>query len=63
MWIARTRSASEKTPVYDVFDRSGKLARKVTLNPDSRIIGFGTGTVYVVRTDQDDLQYLEKYRR
>ena len=63
VWVARTRSASEKTPVYDVFDRSGKLVRKVSLNPDSRIIGFGAGTVYVVRTDEDDLQYLEKYRK
>ena len=63
VWVLRTRPASDKTPSYDVFDRTGKLARKVTLNPTSRVIGFGKGTVYVVRTDEDDLQYLERYRR
>jgi hypothetical protein len=63
VWVLRTRPASDKTPSYDVFDRAGKVSRKVTLNPSSRVIGFGKGTVYVVRTDEDDLQYLERYRR
>jgi hypothetical protein len=26
-------------------------------------VAFGQGTVYVVRMDEDDLQYLERYRR
>ncbi len=63
VWVLRTRPASEMTPQYDVFDRTGKLVRKVTLNPESRVIGFGKGTVYVVRTDEDDLQYLDRFRR
>lgn len=63
VWVLRTRPASDKTPTYDVFDRAGKLTRKVSLNPNSRVIGFGKGTVYVVRTDEDDLQYLERFRR
>jgi len=63
VWILRTRSASDKTPTYDVFDRAGALVKRVTLNPESRVVGFGKGTVYVARTDQDDLQYLQRYRR
>jgi len=64
VWVLRTRPASDKTPSYDVFDRTGKLTRKVTLRPSSAVVGFGKGTVYVVRTDDDDdLQYLERYRR
>lgn len=63
VWVLRTRSASDKTPTYDVFDRTGALVRKVTLNPQSRVVGFGKGTVYVARTDEDDLQYLQRYRR
>ncbi|MFN0181890.1 MAG: hypothetical protein ACKVZ0_24065 [Gemmatimonadales bacterium] len=62
-WVLRTRPASDKAPSYDVFDRTGKLARKVTLNPNSRVAGFGKGTVYVIRTDEDDLQYIQRYRR
>ncbi len=63
VWVLRTRPASDKTPSYDVFDGTGALVTKVTLNPRSRVIGFGQGTVYVVRTDEDDLQYLERYRK
>jgi hypothetical protein len=63
LWVLRTRPASDKTPTYDVFDRTGGLVKKVTLNPNSRVVGFGKGTVYVVRTDEDDLQYLQRYAR
>ena len=63
VWVQRTQPAGTKNPLYDVFDRTGKLVRKVTLNPKSAVRGFGKGTVYVVRTDDDDLQYVERYRR
>ena len=62
VWVLRTRSASDKIPAYDVFDRTGALVKKVTLNPSSRVVGFGKGTVYVARTDEDDLQYLQRYK-
>lgn len=63
VWVARTRPASDPVPSYDVFDKTGKLVRKVNLNAKSTVIGFGKGTVYVIRTDDDDLQYVERYRR
>ncbi len=63
VWVLRTRPASDKIPSYDVFDRTGALVKKVQLNPNSRVVGFGKGTVYVVRTDDDDLQYLQRYVR
>lgn len=63
VWVHRTRKASEKNPVYDVFDSAGKLVKRVTLNPDSRVVGFGQGVVYVVRADEDDLQYLQRFKR
>lgn len=63
VWVERTRKAGDPTPVYDVFDGSGQLTRQVTLRPRSRVVGFGTGAVYLVRSDEDDLQYLERYRR
>ena len=63
VWVLRTRPASDKIPSYDVFDRTGALSRKVTLNPNSRVVGFGKGTVYVARSDEDDLQYLQRYAR
>jgi len=60
-WVLRSRVAGDKVPTYDVFDKSGKLVRKVSLSPNSRVVGFGKGTVYVVRTDDDDLQYLQRF--
>ena len=63
VWVQRVKSANDKTPSYDIFDGTGTLVGAATLRPRSRIVGFGKGTVYVVRTDADDLQYLERYRR
>jgi len=63
VWVLRTRVFGDKVPTYDVFDHSGTLVKKVSLNPNSRVVGFGKGTVYVVRTDEDDLQYLQRYAR
>jgi hypothetical protein len=34
----------------------------VVLPAKTRLLGFGQGTVYLVRTDDDDLQYLQRYR-
>jgi hypothetical protein len=63
VWVLRTRPAGDKVPTYDVFDRNGALVKKVVLNPRSRVVGFGRGSVYVTRGDEDDLQYLERYKR
>ncbi len=63
VWVLRTRVFGDKVPTYDVFDHSGTLVKKVSLNPSSRVVGFGKGTVYVVRIDEDDLQYLQRYAR
>jgi hypothetical protein len=63
VWVQRLHRASDPTPRYDVFDSAGRLTGQVTLPPRSRVVGFGKGTVYVVRMDEDDLQYLERYRK
>lgn len=63
VWVLRTRPAGDKIPTYDVFDRTGTLVKKVSLNPSSRVVGFGKGVVYVARSDEDDLVYLQRYAR
>ncbi len=63
VWVLRNRPASDKNPSYDVFDRTGALVKQVTLSPNSRVVGFGNGTVYVAKSDEDDLQYLQRYRK
>ncbi len=63
IWVDRSRPAGDKTPVYDVFDSAGRLTRKVSLPKDHAVTGFGKGSTYVIRTDEDGLQYLVRYPR
>ena len=62
IWVARTRDAADKVPTYDVIDAAGKVAMRVALPPQTRVVGFGNGVVYTIRTDEDDLQYLQRFR-
>lgn len=61
VWVLRTRAHDDATPVFDVFDRAGRVTMRVALPNGARLAGFGKSGVYVVRTDADDLQYLERY--
>jgi hypothetical protein len=62
VWVLRTRKPGDDIPVYDVFDASGRVIGKVALPKNTRLAGFGQGTVYLIRVDDDDLQYLQRYR-
>ena len=52
----------DDVPSYDVFDSWGARVGTVKLPPNGRLVGFGRNSAYVVRTDEDDLQYLQRYR-
>lgn len=62
LWVLRSHKASDEVPVYDVFNSSGAMVGRVALPAKSRLAGLGNGTVYVVRKDDDDLEYLQRYR-
>ena len=59
-WVRRHVDAGDPS-TYDLFDRTGSLAGTVTLDHGKRVIGFGSGSVYVVAYDEFDLNYLERY--
>jgi hypothetical protein len=46
---------------YDVVDRRGNLVGIVRLRSGEAIVGFGVGTVYTIRTDANDLQWLRRH--
>ena len=48
--------------VYDVFDADGNRTEQVVFPPERRVVGFGGEFVYVVRKDEVDLFWLERYR-
>ena len=62
LWVLQTAASDDVLPTYDIFDAAGELAARIQLAKRSRVVGFGTNTIYVVRSDEDDLQYLQTYR-
>jgi hypothetical protein len=61
LWIGRLRAAVDKAPLYDVLSSSGALAYRVQLPPRTRLAGVSARFLYVVRIDEDDLEYLGRY--
>jgi hypothetical protein len=62
VWVLRSRKAGDAIPVYDVFDTTGKMIARVAFPAKTRLVGFGNGTIYAARSDDDDLEYLQRYR-
>lgn len=61
VWVPRSHGVND-APTYDVFDAMGKLVDRITMPKGTRLLGFGAGTVYAYRMDEDDLVYLQRYR-
>lgn len=63
LWVLETRAHDDPVPVHAVFGARGELLERVSLPRDARLVGFGPGAIYLARTDEDGLQYLQRYRR
>jgi hypothetical protein len=61
LWVMRSTRFGAR-PVVDIIDRGGEVATRLELPNRSRLVGFGTRSVYLARKDQDDLEWLEKYQ-
>ena len=59
-WVRRHTEAGD-APLYELFDGSGTRTASIELPMERRVVAFGEGVVYVVRMDEFDLQYLERY--
>jgi len=62
LWIERSVPSADDGPLYDIIDRSGARIATVHLPIGRRLAGFGSDAVYLVRRDEVDLEYLERYR-
>lgn len=60
-WVVRQTAAGE-APQADVFGPDGTLKARVRLPKGCEIAGFGADAVYLVRTDDLDFQWLERYQ-
>ena len=61
LWINRVTPQGVKAPVADVFDAKGNRVRTVALPPHTRVAAAGKTSIYLVRTDDDGLQWVERY--
>ncbi len=62
MRLRAPTNVTDRVQRYDLFDAAGRLKSRVELPPRRRIVGFGERYTYVVHRDDDDLEYLERYR-
>jgi hypothetical protein len=59
LWIPRALPG--KPPTFDIVDGRGRVFERVELPPRTKLVGFGARTLYIVRLDEDDLQYLQRH--
>ena len=60
--IAIRQAADARRPgnFYDLIDRRGALTGELVLPIQERVVGFGGMSVYVVRRDSDDVEWLQR---
>ncbi len=61
-WVQRS-VVFNTDAVYDVFDADGNRTEQVVFPPGRRVVGFRGEFVFVVRKDEFDLFWLERYKR
>lgn len=60
VWVRRSVPARLDREQWDVIDRTGKLVARWRLPAKTTLVAVGDGAVYTVRTDEDDLRYVQR---
>ena len=60
LWVKRSIPFRQGHEEWDVIDQAGKLVARWKLPAKTTIVAIGQGVVYTVRTDEDDLRYLQR---
>lgn len=61
LWVTVPSGIEGGAMHHDVLDSNGRLIARVHFPKGESVTGFGRGTVYAIRRDEDDLQYLRRY--
>ena len=61
LWVAIALKAGDTAPKFDVFDAKGVRRMTVALPVGARVIGFGAHSIYTIRKDADDQQFLQRF--
>ncbi len=60
LWVKRAIPFRLGREQWDVIDQAGKLVASWRLPVKTTLVAVGQGVVYTVRTDEDDLRYLQR---
>jgi hypothetical protein len=60
LWVQRTVPTRINREQWDVIDAAGRLVARWQLPPKTTIVALGNGVAYTVRTDEDDLKYVQR---
>lgn len=60
LWIERAVEAGHPQ-TFDLVDRAGRRSARVVLPAQTRLVGFGPAAIYIVRIDEDDVEYLQRH--
>lgn len=60
LWVKRSTPFRVGREQWDVIDQAGKLVERWRLPAKTTLVAVGQGVVYTVRTDEDDLRYLQR---
>jgi hypothetical protein len=60
LWVRRSTPVRLGRDQWDVIDAAGKLVARWRLPARTSIVAIGQGVVYTVRTDEDDLRYIQR---
>jgi hypothetical protein len=60
LWVKRMMPVRVGREQWDVLDTAGKLVARWRLPTRTSIFAIGLGVVYTVRTDDDDLMYVQR---
>jgi hypothetical protein len=60
LWVKRSTPIRVGREQWDVIDQAGKLVSSWRLPSKTTLVAIGQGVVYTVRTDEDDLRYLQR---
>jgi len=60
LWVKRAVPVRVSREQWDVLDRTGKVVARWRLPAKITMVAVGDGVVYTVRTDEDDLRYIQQ---
>lgn len=60
LWVKRSVPVRIGREMWDVIGRDGRLLARWRLPPKTSLVALGRDAIYAVRTDEDDLRYLQR---